>query len=97
MRKIEQDKHTIIFMVEFYSRHKLHQNELSNELKELIDYACARLERCKYGIEKPACKNCPTHCYKPDMRQKIREVMRWSGPRMIFFAPLAAIRHLMNK
>ena len=67
------------------------------ELKELIDYACARLERCKYGIEKPACKNCPTHCYKSDMRQKIREVMRWSGPRMILFAPVAAIRHLMNK
>ena len=34
--------------------------------------------------------------YKPDMREKIREVMRFSGPRMLFYHPIMAIRHVME-
>ena len=34
--------------------------------------------------------------YKPDMREKIRAVMRFSGPRMIFYHPVAAIRHVVE-
>jgi hypothetical protein len=30
------------------------------------------------------------------MREKIREVMRFSGPRMIFHHPIMAIRHLIE-
>ena len=41
------------------------------------------------------CRNCKVHCYKPEMREKIREVMRYSGPRMIFHHPAAAIRHVI--
>lgn len=44
--------------------------------------------------KKTTCKKCPVHCYSPDMREKIRAVMRYSGPRMIFLHPFAAIRHL---
>lgn len=29
-------------------------------------------------------------------REKIREVMRFSGPRMIFHHPVAAIRHVIE-
>ena len=63
------------------------------EYEELKAYACRRLERCRWQEAKPACKRCPTHCYAPAMRQKIREVMRWTGPRMLLYAPVAAIRH----
>ena len=34
---------------------------------------------------KTFCSNCKVHCYKPEMRKKIRAVMRFSGPRMIFY------------
>ena len=44
-----------------------------------------------------ACKNCPVHCYKPEMREQIRIVMRWAGPRMLFYKPIAAIKHLLGK
>lgn len=44
---------------------------------------------------KTFCSNCKVHCYKPEMREKIREVMRYSGPRMIFHHPAAAIRHVI--
>ena len=33
---------------------------------------------------------------KKDMREKIREVMRFSGPRMIFPHPVMAIRHVIE-
>jgi hypothetical protein len=30
------------------------------------------------------------------MREKIKEIMRFSGPRMIFYHPIMAIRHLIE-
>ncbi len=96
MGKTDKDKQTIKYMVELYCKHKLKMNEISDEYNQLIEYAFARLEHCKYGENKPACKNCPTHCYKQEMRSKMRIVMKWAGPRMLLYSPLAAIRHLLN-
>lgn len=45
---------------------------------------------------KAFCSNCRVHCYCPDMREKIRMVMRFSGPRMLFYHPVLAIRHLVE-
>ncbi len=42
------------------------------------------------------CKKCTVHCYKPVMRERMRQTMRFAGPRMIFYSPWAAIRHLLN-
>lgn len=63
----------------------------------LMAYVLARLERCPFGEEKPACAQCQVHCYQPEKRQKIREVMRYAGPRMMKRHPLLALRHLINK
>ncbi len=63
---------------------------------ELEAYARARSERCPFMEEKTFCSNCRVHCYGPEMREKIREVMRFSGPRMIFHHPLAAVRHVIE-
>lgn len=97
MDKIEKDKQTIKLMIGLYCRHRLGLKDMPDEYRQLTEYACTRLEHCKYGANKPACKNCKTHCYKPEMREKIRTVMRWAGPRMLLHAPLAAIRHLLNR
>ena len=45
---------------------------------------------------KTFCSNCRVHCYRPEMRTRIREVMRFSGPRMIFHNPVAAVRHVIE-
>ncbi|WP_294079212.1 nitrous oxide-stimulated promoter family protein [Proteiniphilum sp. UBA5384] len=67
--------------------------ELCIECGALERYALQRLEKCRYGEDKPTCATCPVHCYRSDMRMKIKEVMRFSGPRMMFFHPLDTIRH----
>lgn len=69
---------------------------LCPECAELDAYAASRSERCLFGEGKTFCSNCKVHCYKPDMRERIREVMRFSGPRMIFRHPVMAIRHLVE-
>ena len=96
MDRIEREKQTVSQMIRLYCRLKENNTELCSSCAELEAYAHKRLSACKYGNQKTACQKCPTHCYKKDMREKIREVMRFAGPRMIFHAPIAALRHLLN-
>lgn len=58
--------------------------------------ARARSDKCPFMEEKTFCSNCKVHCYKPEMREKIREVMRFSGPRMLLVHPAATIRHVIE-
>jgi hypothetical protein len=69
---------------------------LCDACAELADYADGRLDRCPYGAAKPACTKCPIHCYKPEPLGKMREVMRFAGPRMLGRHPYLAIRHLLD-
>ncbi|MCD6525871.1 MAG: nitrous oxide-stimulated promoter family protein [Desulfuromonas sp.] len=48
------------------------------ECHALLHYALQRNDRCPLE-PKPACKDCDVRCYKPQMREKIREVMKFSG------------------
>lgn len=80
-------------MIGLYCRKKEGNTTLCSACKELLDYATDRLEHCKFGKQKPSCKTCPIHCYRPDMRETMRKVMRYSGPRMILYAPGLAFKH----
>lgn len=67
------------------------------ECAQLDEYAALRTRRCRKMHEKTSCDACENHCYKPEMRERIRQVMRYSGPRMMTKHPIAAIRHLLGK
>jgi hypothetical protein len=90
---------TIKAMVRMYCRGHGHitGNRLCPVCAELTDYATRRLERCVFGDAKPTCSNCVVHCYSAGMREQIREVMRWAGPRMLLRHPLLAIAHLIDE
>ncbi|MBR5465023.1 MAG: nitrous oxide-stimulated promoter family protein [Alistipes sp.] len=94
MSRIAYEKKTVAKMIELYCRRKEQHQTLCEACKELIAYAHRRLDGCKYGEQKSSCRRCTTHCYHPKMRYKIREVMRFSGPRMLFFHPIMALKHL---
>lgn len=64
--------------------------------KELLEYSRERLDKCPFGEGKTICTKCPVHCYRQEMRQKIRTVMRYSGPRMLYKHPVIAIQHLID-
>ena len=97
MNRIESEKKTVGVMVRLYCRRYEGNKELCHVCSQLLSYAEASLDRCKFGNEKPTCKKCPIHCYKPDMREKMRTVMRWAGPRMMIYHPIEAIKHLIRE
>lgn len=83
-------------MIALYCRHKEGNRVLCDDCRRLWEYACRRLEHCRYGNGKGACKDCPTHSYAPAFQERIRAVMRYAGPRMLLYHPVAAIRHLFR-
>ena len=93
---LNQERDTLQAMIKLYCRGTHKSDQLCEECSELWDYAEERLEKCPFGVEKPTCQNCTVHCYKPEMRQRVKEVMRYAGPRMIWHHPVMAIRHLIN-
>ena len=97
MNRIEREKHTVSLMIRLYCRRKEGNRSLCEGCNKLEEYAHKRLSACKYGEQKTSCKKCPTHCYRKDMRERIRQVMRFAGPMMILYHPVEAIRHLFEK
>lgn len=95
-KKREQEKKMVTQMIQVYCRGKHHtKGKMCSECQVLSDYANMRSDKCPFMETKTFCSNCKVHCYKLEMREKIREVMRYSGPRMIFHHPAAAIRHVI--
>lgn len=97
MTKIEQEKAIIALMIRLYCRRCLKTPQLPPDYQALLEYAHKRLDKCKFGNDKTSCKKCPIHCYAPDMRKRMREVMRWCGPRMLFYHPFITLRHYLQK
>lgn len=79
-----------------HDTHGVKKGALCGECQELLEYARLRLRHCPFQERKTTCGNCQRHCYKPAMREKIRNIMRYSGPRMIWHHPLMAIRHMID-
>ena len=98
MKRLEKEKKTIAFMIQIFcgAHHGTGDKLLCPECTELLDYAKERLNKCPYGENKGACSKCKIHCYKPDMRKHITDVMRFSGPKMLTKHPLLAVNHLLK-
>jgi hypothetical protein len=69
---------------------------LCPDCQELRSYARQRLQRCPFQEGKTTCGKCPVHCYKPEMREQIRAVMRFAGPRMLYRHPIMTLQHLID-
>lgn len=89
---------TLTVMLRLYCRAHKHQEQqgLCPRCIRLLDYAARRLEACIFGDAKPTCTNCLVHCYSQNLREEMRTVMRWAGPRMLLRHPILGIQHLWN-
>ena len=95
--KRDSEKLLVSEMIALYCRKNHHtaKGSLCPQCQALHDYALQRIERCPFMETKTFCSACKVHCYKPEMREKIRAVMRFSGPRMLLYHPILAIWHLI--
>ncbi|MBM7868317.1 nitrous oxide-stimulated promoter family protein [Heliobacterium gestii] len=97
LRRIEREKKTVHAMIRLSCARRHHHPEgLCDDCRSLLDYAWARLDRCAFGDDKPTCGKCPIHCYKKDRRDAIIDVMRFSGPRMVWTNPFLALGHVID-
>ena len=95
--RIEEEKKVVKQMIFLYCLKKEGNASLCPTCHESLTYARERLDHCKFGNDKPTCKKCPVHCYRPDMRKRIKMIMRWSGPKMLFYHPVSAVKHLLRE
>ncbi|MFW9869725.1 MAG: nitrous oxide-stimulated promoter family protein [Candidatus Thorarchaeota archaeon] len=95
---IRKEKATVEKMIHIYceKKHNSSKSQICNACYALLQYSHQRLDNCQFGENKPTCRKCPVHCYRPTMRNEIRRVMRFSGPRLIFRAPVEWIRHKLH-
>jgi hypothetical protein len=97
MEKREREKRMVSEMIALYCKKKHHPAQgLCFACKELETYARQRSDHCPFMETKTFCSNCKVHCYRPEMRNRIREIMRFSGPRMIFYHPVMVLRHVIE-
>ena len=96
--RMQRERHTIQVMIEIYCRGHHHPDaSLCTECRDLHGYAMQRIDKCPFQAAKPTCAKCPIHCYKPKMREQVRQVMRYAGPRMMIYHPFLAIRHYIDQ
>jgi hypothetical protein len=92
--RIVREKRTVRAMIGLYCRARHGQRGgLCADCAELMHYTECRLDACPFGADKTLCARCPIHCYRPTMRVRIKEVMRYAGPRMLWRHPVLALRH----
>ena len=96
--KRQREKTMVSEMIALYCRknHGTKKGQLCEDCAALEAYARSRSDKCPFMETKTFCSNCRVHCYRPEMREKIRQVMRFSGPRMLFHHPVMAIRHVIE-
>jgi predicted amidophosphoribosyltransferase len=93
---MEQEIKTVELMIDLYCRSNHgSKDHLCPQCIDLFDYVKKRLEKCPRRENKPICSKCQIHCYNPDMREKIKTVMKYSGPRMLYRHPILAARHYL--
>jgi hypothetical protein len=94
-RRLLREWKTVTAMIHIYCRDR-HGGALCEECRELMDYVRLRLDRCRFGEDKPTCAKCPVHCYQRQHRDRIKVVMRYAGPRMLREHPWLSLRHLLD-
>ncbi len=95
--RMRRELKTVAVMIDLYC-HAHHGTGTvpCDECRDLLNYARMRLENCPFQGRKTTCGNCSIHCYRKANRQKIREVMKYAGPRMAWHHPLLALGHMFD-
>ena len=94
-RRLAREWKTVTAMIRIYCRDR-HGAALCRDCAELTQYVSVRLDRCRFGEDKPTCAKCPVHCYQRERREQIKAVMRYAGPKMLWEHPWLSLWHLLD-
>lgn len=93
-QNLEKDVRVLATFIGAYCRgkHATAKGELCRDCADLLAYARLKRQNCPLD-PKPACKHCPIHCYAKERRALIREVMAYSGRRLLLRGRLDLLWH----
>lgn len=102
-KRFRRDTKTLYAMAQIYcsahhaedAREKDEQG-LCPDCAQAIAYSIERTRVCPREHQ-GNCEDCPIHCYKPEQRQAIREIMAFAGPRMLTRHPVLTYFYLKKK
>ena len=98
-QKRQKEKDLISLMIRFYCdkhHHTKAYEPLCDECAELEKYAHTRVDHCPHIETKTFCSKCQSHCYSKEMRARVKEVMKSSGPRLLLHHPILVIKHALQ-
>jgi hypothetical protein len=95
--RLSRERRTVDAMIRLYCRGNHGGTDvLCCSCGTLLAYAMERIDRCPFEKNKPTCARCAIHCYKKEMREQVRRVMRYTGPKMLVRHPILVLLHLMD-
>ncbi|MDD2805148.1 MAG: nitrous oxide-stimulated promoter family protein [Elusimicrobiales bacterium] len=94
-RDLKTELETLKKMAGLHCRARHGGAPLCPDCRELLAAAAEVLRRCPRD-PKPACRKCPAPCWPPALRERLRELMRYAGPRLPLRHPLLALKHYLK-
>ena len=95
--RIEHEISVINTMIDVFYKNKKHKKEYTIiEIEELKNYCASKIHNCPVMVKKTFCSSCEIHCYDSNHRAFIKKIMRYSGPRMLFYHPILLIKHVFH-
>jgi hypothetical protein len=96
--RLDRERRTLDRMIHLYCEgNHGSRGALCDECTSLGNYAMSKLGKCPFQEGKPTCGRCTVHCYRPEMRERIRDVMRYAGPRMFPRHPGLSLMHFVDR
>lgn len=84
------------FCFRLYDLKEIEKKEISlcPDCTKLLTYGLTMRLKCPHD-PKPMCKKCETQCYKGDYKEKIREIMKFSGMYLIKHGRVDLLYHYL--
>ena len=97
MTRLQKEQQVIETMIRLYCKGNKHAGgALCEDCQALCEASKTRLAHCRHGEQKTFCGQCKTNCYPPILQENMRAVMRYSGPRIMLYHPIMALRHALH-
>ena len=96
-KRLDREKRLVNLMIKKFCEDQHNTNELCVDCSNLLEYTFHRLLACPFAEDKPVCSKCTIHCYNRNYRNQIIDVMRYSGPKMIYIHPIDTLLYFWDK
>jgi len=96
-KRIERDERIVKLMIQKYCVNFHNSDILCSECADLLNYSVKHLLECPFGEDKPVCSQCTIYCYSKSYKNKIKQVMRFAGPKMIYEHPKDTVLYFFDK